>query len=149
MIKKIASVLFFSILTLSATPAFAASGGGGGGGGSTSSPTLPVPTTTAGPCDLDNAHSNIVTTTDRGNEMDVELVNEKFPGGAVVHVIRDRVTNMVYVSNVCLDTGWKISKYKMAGAWGKDQGIDITVSYNGFDAVRYRLLGQGIRFDVF
>ncbi len=145
--KQIMGILLIATALLAAQPTFAK--GGVSGGGNTTQPTLPTPTTTVGPCNLNNADNNIIVETALGYEMDVELVNQNLPGGAVVHVVRNTTTDLLYISNVCLDEGWAISKYKMAGAWGKDQGIDITVSYNGLDAVRYRILGQGIRFDRF
>ncbi|MEY2665812.1 MAG: hypothetical protein RLZZ480_917 [Candidatus Parcubacteria bacterium] len=146
--RHILSVALVAIVLLSPLQSFAK-----GGNGTTSTKlTLPTPTTSSGPCSLDNYQNSlslIETATTR--EIDQELVHTNLPGGATVHLVRDKITNMLYISNVCLEEGWAISQYKIAGSWGKDQGVDITVSYNGIDAVRYRMMGggQGIRFDYY
>lgn len=143
--KKIVSLILIVGALLTAQPTLAK----GGNDTRTPSPTLPNIITTAGPCDLDNSHNNIIIETETTREVNVELVHPNYPGGAVVHFVRDKATQLLYVSTVCLDEGWAVSKYKMAGSWGSEQGIDITVSYNGVDAVRYRMLSQGIRQDIY
>jgi hypothetical protein len=70
--------------------------------GSNSNPSLPAYTTSIGGCIYDNALNNIVTETATTREMDVELVHPDLPDGAVVHVVRNKITNLLYVSHVCL-----------------------------------------------
>jgi hypothetical protein len=137
--KQIMGMVLIATALLTAQPSFAKG----------SDPKLPTIVTTAGPCSLSNEDNNIVYYTATTREMNVEIVHSEYPGGVNVHVVRDLTTNLVFVKDVCLEPGWTISNYKMAGAWGKDQGFDITFAYNGVNALRYRMLGQGVRFDEY
>lgn len=110
---------------------------------------FPTPTITSGPCNLENPNNEIGYVTPLGTEWDTELVHPDYPGGVLAHVVANSLTRSLYLTNVCLDEGWTISKYDTTGMWSTDGGFVLTVAYNGTDATRIKYVFGGYRMDQF
>lgn len=124
-------------------------GGGGGGGAIVEVGGFPTPTTTTGTCSLDPQAAYPIIETPTSHEFDVDLIHVDLPGGAKVHVVRDKASGTVYVTNVCLEDGWGLLKYKPDGSWSSKGGFELTVSYLGQPAIRYRHVSGGLRWTYF
>lgn len=140
--KQLVSLMLIVGALLTAQPTLAK-------GGTTSVGGFPAPTTIAGPCDFTSSTIENPTATANGFQWDTVLVHPNYPGGAIARVNYIPSTRTLYLSQVCLDEGWTISKYATSGTWSSDGGFVLTVAFNGVDATRIKEVLGGYRMDQF